>query len=260
VSEQHEQTGKPSDLSSALAASEQARAYGELIRYLDSVFGLALRLEHCQRIRAILNNRAQPIAADAPDRPQPIEARGFCGQCEVPYTCQAVCARTQQPIPQSAEAERDALRRDHAQTGALLEAMCAAVAGQPVSDFEESFAPIRDARDLRAERDALQKERDEWESRVRLYTYDADERDALIARAETSEAARADAESSLLSAEARGRATCAWTPKDGGALWNTACGHQFAPDGDLDGFHYCYACGGTLITEWSKAVGVTEGA
>jgi hypothetical protein len=69
-----------------------------------------------------------------------------------------------------------------------------------------------------------------------------------------------EAQSSLLSAEARGRATCAWTPKDGGALWNTACGHQFAPDGDLDGFHYCYACGGTLITEWSKAVGVTEGA
>jgi hypothetical protein len=72
------------------------------------------------------------------------------------------------------------------------------------------MAQLQGCRGLRleaeAERDALQKERDEWESRVRLYTYDADERDALIARAETAEAARADAESSLLSAEARGRA------------------------------------------------------
>lgn len=48
------------------------------------------------------------------------------------------------------------------------------------------------------------------------------------------------------STPAQNKRLCVWVSRDGGATYGTSCGRSFAPDGDLDGFHFCYACGGRL--------------
>jgi len=55
------------------------------------------------------------------------------------------------PVPVYRQTEAD-LRADLAQANAIIEAMLAAIRGEPVDDFMSSFGPVREAMDLYHER------------------------------------------------------------------------------------------------------------